>query len=101
MEEKKALVISRGKTNSIELNHDQSEFAMLLKEIGYSVISYFSQDIENIDKNTYIGSGKIAEIASYYHQYSEENPEEPIDIIACNFELTGLQKTEMNLVNQM
>ena len=45
MEEKKALVISRGKTNSLELNHDQSEFAMLLKEIGYSVISYFSQDI--------------------------------------------------------
>ena len=36
MEEKKALVISRGKTNSLELNHDQSEFALLLKEIGYS-----------------------------------------------------------------
>ena len=43
----KALVLSRGKTNSIELNHDQSEFSLLLKEIGYEVAAYFSQDIEN------------------------------------------------------
>ena len=100
MEEKKALVISRGKTNSLELNHDQSEFAMLLNEIGYSVISYFSQDIENIDKNTYVGSGKIAEIAAYYHQYNEQNPEEPIDIIACNFELTGLQKKAIEAITK-
>ena len=88
----KALVISRGKTNSLELNHEQNEFSMLLKEIGYEVVSYFSQDIENIDKNTYLGSGKIHEIAAFYHQYNDENPEEPIDIIACNFELSGLQK---------
>lgn len=88
----KALVLSRGKTNSIELNHDQSEFSMLLKEIEYEVVSYFSQDTENIDKNTYLGSGKIAEVASYYHQYNAENPDSPIDVIACNFELTGLQK---------
>lgn len=88
----KAIVLSRGKTNSIELNHAQSEFSLLLKEIGYEVVSYFSQDIEKIDKNTYLGSGKIIEIASFYHRYNEENIDSPIDIIACNFELTGLQK---------
>ena len=95
-----ALVISRGKTNSLELNHEQSEFSMLLKEIGYEVVSYFSQDIENIDKNTYLGSGKIHEIASFYHQYNEDNPEEPIDIIACNFELSGLQKKAISAITK-
>ena len=96
----KAIVLSRGKTNSIELNHDQSEFALLLKEIGYEVETYFSQDIENIDKNTYLGSGKIAEVAYYYHQYNEQNPDSPIDIIACNFELTGLQKKAVESITK-
>ena len=96
----KAIVLSRGKTNSLELNHEQSEFALLLKEVGYEVAFYFSQDIENIDKNTYLGSGKIAEVASFYHQYNEENPEEPIDIIACNFELTGLQKKAISSITK-
>ena len=96
----KALVLSRGKTNSIELNHDQSEFSLLLKEIGYEVAAYFSQDIESIDKNTYLGSGKIVEIASFYHQYNEENQDSPIDIIACNFELTGLQKKAISAITK-
>ena len=96
----KAIVLSRGKTNSLELNHEQSEFALLLKEVNYEVAFYFSQDIENIDKNTYLGSGKIAEVASFYHQYNEENPEEPIDIIACNFELTGLQKKAISSITK-
>ena len=96
----KALVLSRGKTNSIELNHDQSEFSLLLKEIGYEVAAYFSQDIEIIDKNTYLGSGKIVEIASFYHQYNEENQDSPIDIIACNFELTGLQKKAISAITK-
>ena len=47
--EKLALVISVGKTNSLELNHDQNEFALLLKEIGYDVLVFFSQDIDTID----------------------------------------------------
>ncbi|MBO6262124.1 MAG: GTPase HflX [Bacilli bacterium] len=96
----KALVLSRGKTNSIELNHDQSEFSLLLKEIGYEVAAYFSQDIENIDKNTYLGSGKIVEVVSFYHQYNEENQDSPIDIIACNFELTGLQKKAISAITK-
>ena len=96
----KAIVLSRGKTNSIELNHEQNEFSMLLKEIDYEVVAFFSQDIENIDKNTYLGSGKIAEIASYYHQYNEQNPEEKIDIIACNFELSGLQKKAIESITK-
>ena len=96
----KAVVLSRGKTNSLELNHDQSEFTLLLKEVGYEVAYYFSQDIENVDKNTYLGSGKIAEVAGFYHKYNEENPEEPIDIIACNFELTGLQKKAISALTK-
>ena len=96
----KALVISVGKTHSIELNHDQNEFSMLLKEIDYEAVSYFSQDIENVDKNTYIGSGKIHEIANYYASYNEQNPDEPIDIIACNFELSGLQKKAISAITK-
>ena len=96
----KVLVISIGKANSIELNHAQSEFAMLLKEINCEVISYFSQNIEVVDKATYLGVGKLHEVAAFYHQYNEENPEEPIDIIACNFELTGLQKKAISSITK-
>ena len=96
----KALVISVGKTHSVELNHEQNEFSMLLKEIDYEVVSFYSQDIEFVDKNTYIGSGKIHEIASYYHQYNEKNPDSPIDIIACNFELSGLQKKAISAITK-
>ena len=98
MENKKALVISTGKNHSIELNHSQNEFAMLLKEIGYEVVSYFSQDIEDIDKSTYIGSGKVREIGAYFQSYNESNPDSPIDIIACNFELSGLQKKNIEAI---
>ena len=100
MEERKALVISIGKNHSIELNHEQNEFSMLLKEIGYTVVKYFSQDLETVDKNTYVGSGKIDEIASFYHAYNAENPDSPIDIIACNFELTGLQKKAIESITK-
>ena len=100
MSERKALVVSVGKTNSLELNHEQNEFSMLLKEVGYDVVAFFSQDIETIDKNTYIGSGKISGIAASYQQYNEENPDSPIDIIAFNFELTGLQKKAIEAITK-
>ena len=96
----KAIVISVGKTHSITLNHSQNEFALLLKEIGYEVVEYFNQDLEEVDKNTYVGSGKIQEIAAFYHGYNEYNQESPIDIIACNFELTGLQKKAIEAISK-
>lgn len=88
----KVLVISTGKNHSLELNHSQNEFKMLLHEIDLEVVEFFSQNIETIDKGTYIGVGKLQEVAAYYHQYNEENPDDPISLIACNFELSGLQK---------
>ena len=88
----KVLVISTGKNHSIELNHSQNEFKMLLHEIDLEVVEFFSQNIETIDKATYVGVGKLNELASYYHQYNEENPDDPLVLIACNFELSGLQK---------
>ena len=94
----KVLVISIGKANSIELNHAQSEFSMLLKEINCEVISYFSQNIEVVDKATYLGVGKLHEVAAFYHQYNEENPEDPIAFVACNFELSGLQKKNISAI---
>ena len=100
MEDKLALVISVGKANSIDLNHSQNEFSMLLKEVGYQVVEFFSQNIESVDKATYIGPGKIMEIASFYHEYNEKNPEKPIDVIACNFELSGLQKKNMEALTK-
>ena len=93
---RKVLVISVGKSNSIELNHAQNEFALLLKEINCQVVEYFSQNLENVERSTYVGVGKLAEVAAYYHQYNEENTDSPIDLIACNFELSGLQKKNIS-----
>lgn len=89
---KRVLTISVGKTNSLALNHSQNEFAMLLKEINMQVVASFSQDIDNIEKGTYIGKGKLEEIAHYCHTYNANNPLEKIECVACNFELSGLQK---------
>ena len=88
----KAIVISVGKNNSIELNHAQNEFALLLKEINFQVVEFFSQNIDSVENSTYVGAGKLAEVAAFYHHYNEENPDSPIELVACNFELTGLQK---------
>ena len=92
----KVLVISVGKSNSIELNHAQNEFALLLKEVNCQVIEYFSQNLETVDRGTYVGVGKLNEVAAYYHQYNEENPNDPIAFVACNFELSGLQKKNIS-----
>ena len=94
----KVLVISTGKNHSLELNHSQNEFKMLLNEIDLEVVEFFSQNIETIDKGTYIGVGKLQEVAAYYHQYNEENPDDPISLIACNFELSGLQKKNISRI---
>ena len=94
----KVLVLSVGKANSFELNHAQNEFSMLLKEINLEVVSFFSQNIESIDKATYVGVGKLSEISAYYHQYNEEHPEDPITLVACNFELSGLQKKNISSI---
>ena len=95
-ESRKVIVISVGKSNSIELNHAQNEFALLLKEINCEVVAYFSQNLETVERGTYIGVGKLYEVAAFYRQYNEENPDSPIDLIACNFELTGLQKKNIS-----
>ena len=93
---RKVIVISVGKSNSIELNHAQNEFALLLKEINCQVVAYFSQNIEIVERGTYVGVGKLSEVAFYLHQYNEENPDSPIDLVACNFELSGLQKKNIS-----
>ena len=94
----KVLVLSTGKSNSLELNHAQNEFAMLLKEINYEPIAYFSQNIDTIDKATYVGVGKLHELAYFYHQYNEEHPDDSIVLVACNFELSGLQKKNISAI---
>lgn len=88
----KVIVLSVGKNNSLELNHAQNEFALLLKELNCEVVSYFSQNIDVIENSTYLGVGKLEEVRAFYHQYNTDNPDSPIELIACNFELTGLQK---------
>ena len=93
---RKVIVISVGKNNSIELNHAQNEFALLLKEINCEVVEYFSQNLETIERGTYVGIGKLAEVSAFYHKYNEENPDDPISLVACNFELTGLQKKNIS-----
>ncbi len=44
----KVIVLSVGKSNSLELNHAQNEFAMLLKEVNYEPVAYFSQNIDAV-----------------------------------------------------
>ena len=73
----KVLVISLGKNNSLELNHAQSEFALLLKEINCEVVAYFSQNLDAVDKATYLGVGKLFEVANYYREYNESHPDDP------------------------
>ena len=92
----KVLVLSVGKSNSLELNHAQNEFALLLKEVNCEVVEYFSQNLEYVENATYLGSGKLAEVADYYRRYNEQNPDSPIELIACNFELSGLQKKNIS-----
>ncbi len=94
----KVIVISIGKNNSLELNHAQSEFAMLLKEINCEVVAYFSQNIEAIDKATSLGVGKLLEVAHFYQEYNEEHPDDPLAFAACNFELSGLQKKNVESI---
>ena len=94
----KVIVVSTGKSNSLELNHSQNEFALLLKEINCEVVAYFSQNIETVDKATYIGTGKLVEVSSFYHAYNEDHPEDPIVLVACNFELSGLQKKNVSSI---
>ena len=94
----KVLVISIGKNNSLELNHAQSEFALLLKEINCEVVAYFSQNLEVVDKATYLGVGKLAEVAHFYREYNEAHPEDPLSFVACNFELSGLQKKNVETI---
>ena len=98
---KKVVVLSVGKSNSIDLNHAQNEFALLLKEINCEVVEYFSQNIDAVDKGTYVGIGKLLEVASYCEAYNENNPQSPIDFVACNFELSGLQKKNIAGVLRM
>ena len=93
---RKVLVLSVGKSNSLELNHAQNEFALLLKEVNCQVVEYFSQNLEYVENSTYLGSGKLAEVANFYHSYNEQNPDSPIELIACNFELSGLQKKNIS-----
>ena len=95
-ESRKVLVLSVGKSNSLELNHAQNEFALLLKEVNCEVVSYFSQNIEYVENSTYVGSGKLLEISAFYHHYNEQNPDSPIELVACNFELSGLQKKNIS-----
>ena len=94
----KVVVISIGKSHSLELNHAQNEFALLLKEVDFEVVQYFSQNIETVDKATYVGAGKLVEVASFYQEYNKEHPDDPIVLVACNFELSGLQKKNIEHV---
>ena len=92
----KVVVISVGKNHSLELNHAQNEFALLLKEIECEPVAYFSQNIDTIDKATYLGVGKLREVVSFINGYNQEHPDDPISLVATNFELSGLQKKNIS-----
>lgn len=73
-----------------------SEFSSLIGEIGLSNIQTFIQKIDNPDKRTYIGKGKVSEIYFYIQDFIN-NSDYSLDdvVVCCNFQLTGLQKNNL------
>lgn len=61
-----------------------SEMKNLLSSLQLHVTHSFFQELKEIHKTTYIGSGKLQEIAAFLQN-------EPASALVCNFDLTPLQ----------
>ena len=88
-----ALVLSKGRENKDEELYLINEFKSLLHEAGFSSRHMFIQNLKEVDPKTFFGKGKIDEISAFCRDFNENCEDfEKISYIACNFDLTPLQK---------
>jgi len=90
----KVYMLSLGGPLDPFVEHFCNEYKMLLKEIGYEVEHIFYQNIDEINKATYVGKGKLENIHSYYI----DNKENGVKKLACAFEISSVQKKNMESI---
>ena len=81
---KKVIVISASLCGEDTTRKDK-EIINLIGSLDMEAVRFYTQNINEINKNTYIGSGKISEIITYIR------PLEDIDSIVFNCDLSPLQ----------
>ena len=87
----KVYILSLGSALDPFVDHFCNEYKMLLKEIGYEVEHIFYQNIDSVNKATFVGKGKLEAIHAYYM----DNKENGVKKLACAFEITAVQKKNM------
>ena len=87
----KVYILSLGRALDPFVDHFCNEYKMLLKEIGYEVEHIFYQNIDAVNKATFVGRGKLEAI----HDYFIDNKENGVRKLACSFEITAVQKKNM------
>ena len=91
-----ALILSLSMENKEEEMYFLNEFKSLLFEAGFSSKHIFTQNVKEIDSKTYFGKGKIEEISRFCKDFNSNCADfERISYVACNFDLTGLQKKNL------
>lgn len=90
-DKEKVYILSLGSALDPYVEHFCDEYKMLLKEIGYEVQHIFYQNIDQVNKATFVGKGKLEAIREYYL----ENKENGVRKLACAFEITAVQKKNM------
>ena len=78
----KVYILSLGSALDPFVDHFCNEYKMLLKEIGYEVEHIFYQNIDFVNKATFVGKGKLEAIRAYYM----DNKENGVKKLACAFE---------------
>ena len=98
-ENTEALVLSQGRENKDEELYLINEFKSLLGEAGFSSKHMFIQNLKEVDPKTYFGKGKIEEVANFCRSFNAScEPSERISYIACNFDLSALQKKNIEKI---
>ena len=98
-EEIEALVLSQGRDDVDEELYLINEFKSLLKEAGFSSKHMFIQNLKEIDPKTYFGKGKMDEVRDFIKDFNQSCGDlNKITYIACNFDLTGLQKKNIEKI---
>ena len=72
-------------------SHDNDEMLSLISTAGYKNLAVFSQNLKDINKSYYIGSGKVKELAANIFLTEDKDPVKVI----FNVELNATQKRNL------